>query len=141
MYNKPMLGMDQCQAGIAAMIAEFKKGTNYPPVGMAIVDDTGSLLAYALTDGCRSLLAKNRIKKAYTAAINGVNSEDYGEGLKSRGRNLADMGDDMLSATSGGVVIINPGDGAVLGGIGVAGLPAGPGDQNIALAGLKALNL
>ncbi|MEE8158247.1 MAG: heme-binding protein, partial [Dehalococcoidia bacterium] len=141
MYSKSMLGMEQSQAAIAAMIDEFKMNPSNPPIAMAVVDDVGNLLAYARTDGSRPIISRNAIKKAYTAALRGMSSEDFFEELKGRGWSVADMGDPMLIAVPGGVPVINPGDGAVLGGIGVAGLPPGPGDDNVAEAGLKAMNL
>ena len=140
MYNKSMLGLEQCQAAMNAMIAEFKKDPSNPAIAIAIVDDTGNFLSFARTDGCRPLLVRNSINKAYTSAMSGSNTEQYAERLKSRGSSVADMGDPMLFATSGGGVVHKPGDEAILGGIGVAGLPPGPGDQDIALVGLKALN-
>ena len=141
MYNKAMLGLDQCQAAINAMIAEFKKDPNNSPIAMAIVDDAGNLIHFASTDRCRTNTLRNTIKKSYTAAMGGVDSMAYGERLKSQGRNVSEMGDPMLFPVQGGVVVLNPNDGSVLGGIGVAGLPNGKKDEDIARAGLNAMNL
>ena len=141
MYTKGMLDFDQCQAAMNAMMAEFKKHSDWPPVVMAIVDDTGNLLSYARTDRAHLPITRNAIKKAYTAALNGQSTEVYAERMKDRGWSVADMGDPMLISVPGGIPVINPQDGAVLGGIGVAGLPAGPGDDDLALVGLKAMNL
>ena len=166
MYNKAMLGLDQCQAAINAMIAEFKKDPNNSPIAMAIVDDAGNLIHFAstdrcrtntlrntmaivddagnlihfATDRCRTNTLRNTIKKS-TAAMGGVDSVAYGERLKSQGRNVSEMGDPMLFPVQGGVVILNPIDGSVLGGIGVAGLPDGKKDEDIARTGLNAMNL
>ena len=141
MFNKAVLGMDQCLAAMGAMIAEFKKDPSNPPLAMAIVDDVGNLISFARTDGCRPTLLRNCIRKAYTAALSGDNTEDYAQGLKSHGWNVAESGDPMLIVISGGVAVRNPSDSAILGGIGVSGFPFGPGDQDMALVGLKALNL
>ena len=51
------------------------------------------------------------------------------------------MGDPMLISAQGAVVVHSPGDGAILGGIGVAGLPSGQADEDIAQAGLKAMKI
>ena len=52
MYNKPMISLEQAQTAIAAMIADYNKDTNRKKVDMAVVDDAGSLLAYARMDAC-----------------------------------------------------------------------------------------
>ena len=52
MYEKPMLSLEQAQAAITAMIAEYNKDTNRRKVDMAVVDDAGNLLAYARMDRC-----------------------------------------------------------------------------------------
>ncbi len=142
MYTKSMLGVDQCQAAINAMIAEYKKDPSRPPIAMAIVDDTGNLYSFARTDGARVLLVRNCVKKAYTSAISGADLPAYVERLKSMGTSVADAGDPMfINAMGGGIVIRNPADGTILGGIGVAGLPSGEADEDIAKAGLKAMNI
>ena len=74
MYSKKMLGMEESQAAIAAMIAKFQKNPENPPAAFAVVDDVGLLLAYARTDGSRPIISRNAIKKAYTAALRGMTS-------------------------------------------------------------------
>ena len=39
MYDKPMLSLDQAQAAITAMIADYDKDSNRRKVDMAVVDD------------------------------------------------------------------------------------------------------
>ena len=82
MYDKPMLGLDQTQRAMQAMI---EKATREPdrPVAMAIVDDAGNLLSYARMDKCRPNPQTFAIRKAYTSAMSGQNSADYAERLKS----------------------------------------------------------
>jgi uncharacterized protein GlcG (DUF336 family) len=55
--------------------------------------------------------------------------------------NVTEYGDPMLMVISGGVSIRDPSNKAILGGIGVSGLPYGPGDHEMALVALKAMNL
>ena len=141
MFTKSVLGIDQCQAAINAMMAELKKDANSPAVGLAIVDEMGNLISYARMDGVRPVAAKNAIKKAYTAAIGGADSGAYVERLNGQGRNVAEMGDPMLLPIQGGVVVRHPTDGSILGGIGVAGLPGGHLDENMSRVGLNAMNL
>lgn len=136
MYNKPMLELSQCQDAIDAMIADFNKNSNRRPVDMAIVDDMGNLLAYARLDGChRPTFA---IRKAYTSAIRRMDTVAFADQLNTQGRTLADIGDPQLVNIQGGLVI-ETGDGRLLGGIGVGGLPSGKDDEDIARAGLNAL--
>ena len=136
MYNKPMLSLSQCQAAIDAMVADFNKDPNRRGVDMAIVDDMGNLLAYARMDGChRPTFA---IRKAYTCAARRMDTVAFADQLKTQGRSLADFEDPQLIALQGGLVI-ETGDGRLLGGIGVGGLPSGKADEDIARAGLNAL--
>ena len=136
MYNKPMLSLSQCQAAIDAMIADFNKDPNRRTVDMAIVDDIGNLLAYARMDGChRPTFA---LRKAYTSAVRRMDTVAFADQLKTQGRSLADFNDPQLIALQGGLAI-ETGDGRLLGGIGVGGLPSGKADEDIARTGLNAL--
>ncbi len=151
MYTKQALSLDQCQAAVNAIVAEWGKDSNNPPITVSIVDDAGNLISFARTNGAGPLLGKNCIKKAYTSAMTGASTKvfgkprpgeaDYAAGLQEHGWNVAEMGDPMLMVISGGVCVRNPGDNSILGGIGVSGIPYGPGDHNLALAGLEAMNL
>jgi uncharacterized protein GlcG (DUF336 family) len=141
-YTKNMLSLDQCLAAQSAMLEEFKKDPDNIPIAIAIVDDQGKIITYARTDGSGPMISRNSITKAYTSALNGRSTKEFKERLKAMDRGgVADQADPMFFGSEGGVVVINPSDGKVLGGIGVSGLPAGPGDEDIALVGLKALAL
>ena len=137
MYDKPMLSLEQAQAAIAAMIADYNKDTNRKNVDMAVVDDAGNLLAYARMDRC--LRPTFALRKAYTAAIRGMDTLAFSEALVAQGRSIEAFGDPQLIAIPGGVVVMKKG--AVVGAIGVGGLPSGIDDQSIAQAGLAALSL
>lgn len=137
MYDKPMLSLEQAQAAIAAMIADYNKDTNRKNVDMAVVDDAGNLLAYARMDRC--LRPTFALRKAYTAAIRGMDTLAFSETLVAQGRSIEAFGDPQLIAIPGGVVVMK--EGAVVGAIGVGGLPSGIDDQSIAQAGLAALSL
>jgi glc operon protein GlcG len=66
------------------------------PVAMAIVDGAGVLLAYRQLDGLRMFTRRHAIRKAYTAAITGMNSGQFGEDcLKSRGTTVREIGGDL----------------------------------------------
>jgi len=140
MYEKPMLSLEQAQAAITAMIAEYNKDTNrrkVDMVDMAVVDDAGNLLAYARMDRC--LRPTFGLRKAYTSAVRGMDTLAFSEQLSSQNRSIESFGDAQLIALPGGVVVMK--DGAVVGAIGVGGLPSGIDDQSIAQAGLAALGI
>ena len=137
MYNKPMLSLDQAQNAIKAMIEDYNRDTNRRKVDMAVVDDAGNLLAYARMDRC--LRPTFAIRKAYTSAVRGMDTLAFAEQLSSQGRSVESFGDPQLVAIPGGVAVIN--DGAVVGAIGVGGLPSGLDDEAIAKAGANALGL
>ena len=137
MYNKTMLSLDQAQAAIAAMIDDFNKKPDRSKVDMAVVDDAGNLLAYARMDRC--LRPTFALRKAYTSAIRRMNTADFAEQLRTQGRSLESFGDPQLIALAGGVVVMH--EGAMVGAIGVGGLPSGVADEAIAKVGVQALNL
>ena len=137
MYNKPMLSLDQAQAAITAMIADYNRDTNRRKVDMAVVDEAGNLLAYARMDRC--LRPTFAIRKAYTSAIRSMDTVAFAEQLQTQGRTLESFGDPQLIAIPGGVVVTK--DGAVVGAIGVGGLPSGLDDEAISKAGVQALGL
>ena len=137
MYNKSMISLDQAQAAIKAMIDDYNKDPNRRKVDMAVVDDAGNLLAYARMDRC--LRPTFAIRKAYTSALRSMDTVAFAEQLSTQGRTVVSFGDPQLIAIPGGVVAVK--DGAVVGAIGVGGLPSGLDDESIAKAGLAALNL
>ncbi len=139
MYSKPMLSLEQTQNAINAMIAKAAQEPDRP-VAMAIVDDAGSLLSYARMDNCRPNPQTFAIRKAYTAALSGVDSAVYAERLKSQGRSVTDFGNPNLVSAQGAVVIIDPASGAVLGAIGVSGLAAQE-DEDLSRLGVESLGL
>ena len=123
MYERPQLGLTQALAAISAMLDHANKEPNRP-LAVAIVDDQGNLITYARMDNCRVIPQEFSIKKAYTAAVNGVDTLAYGERLKSQGRSVSDFQNPNLVPAQGGVPILRSSDGAILGGIGVSGLSA-----------------
>lgn len=137
MYDKPMLSLEQAQAAVAAMFADYNNEPNRRKVDMAVVDDSGNLLAYARMDRC--LRPTFAIRKAYTSAVRGMDTLAFAEQISNQNRSIESFGDPQLIAIPGGVVVLK--DGAVVGAIGVGGLPSGIDDESIAKAGLAALNV
>ena len=139
MYDKPMLSLDQTRRAMEEMLDKATQDLAHP-VAIAIVDDNGDIMDFARMDRCRKGPQRMAMRKAYTCAISGQDSKDYAARMASQGRTVAEMGDPMLAAVQGGVVVLHPSTGAILGGIGVSGLAAQE-DEDIANMGLKALGL
>ena len=135
---EPALKLSQVQAAMAAMLAKAQE-TPDAPVAMAIVDATGNLEAYAKMDNLRLFSRRHALRKAYTAAVMGLNTGDHAARLHGQGRSISELGDPNLTHGQGGLVIIQ--DGVILGGIGVGGYPSGQSDEDLARVGLNALNL
>ena len=119
------------------MIDDFNREPDRRKIDMAVVDDAGNLLAYARMDRC--LRPTFALRKAYTSAVRGMNTADFAEQLQTQGRSLESFGDPQLIALAGGVVVMH--EGAVVGAIGVGGLPSGLDDEAIAKVGAQALHL
>ena len=132
------LRMEQVQAAMKAMMDQAMEKPN-EPVAMAIVDAAGNLEAYAKMDNLRIFSRRHAQRKAYTSAIMGVDSGAHAERLQGQGRNIADLGDPMVTHGTGGLVIMK--DGVILGGIGVGGYPSGQADEDLSRVGLNAMKL
>ncbi len=150
MYTKQALSQDQCLAAINAVAEAFKRDHPDAQWTLAIVDDGGNLMAFTRSDGAGPLLGRNVIKKAYTSAMTGASTKVFGQPREGEGDfaaalsehdwNVTEWGDPMLMVISGGIAIKAP-DGSLMGGIGVSGLPYGPGDHDMSLIGIKAMGL
>ena len=137
MPETPSLRFEQVMEAMRAMIG---KAMQLPdePVAMAIVDDTGNLVAYAKMDNLRLFSRRHAIRKAYTAAIMGIDSGAHAQRLHRQGRSISELGDPNLTHGQGGLVIMK--EGVIRGGIGVGGYPSGQRDEDLARVGLEALN-
>lgn len=105
------------------------------PMCIAIVDESGNLIAFERMEGGKVTSTTIAIDKAYTAAAAKRATHEYGQasqpGSPAYGINSAIGG--RLMVVGGGLPVIV--DGAVVGGIGVSsGTPAQ--DQQVAQAGL-----
>lgn len=136
-YQKTVLSLDEAQKAMDRMLQEARKAPNRP-IAIAIADEQGDLVSFARMDKCAPQPPVIARKKAYTAARTRSDTAAYAERLKSQGRSVTEFGDPNLLALQGGVVITNPMDRSVLGGIGVSGLAAEE-DEAIARIGLRAI--
>jgi len=88
---------------------------------VAVVDAHGELVAFLRTDGCKLPSIDIAVNKAFTAAREGVESAVLGARSREEGFPLTNFGDPRYVGWGGGVPIIV--DGAVIGAVGVSGLP------------------
>jgi glc operon protein GlcG len=137
MALKPFISFEQAQAAMSAIIQEATKPGGLP-VAVAIVYDAGNMVAYAQMDNVRLYARRHAFRKAYTAAIMGMDTGTHGEQLKQRGRTVSDYGDPNLTPGVGGVVVRSK-DGVIMGGIGVGGYLER--DEELAGIGLKAMKV
>ena len=132
------LTLDQVQAAMKAMMDQAQ-AMSETPVCMAIVDASGNMEAFAKMNNARVFTRRHAVRKAYTAAILGINSGDWGQNMSNIGQSVSENGDPMVTYEQGGVTIIK--DGFILGGIGVGGLRGHNADEDLAKAGLAAMGL
>ena len=130
------LRYDQVQEAMKAMM-DKARATSETPVCIAIVDASGNMEAFAKMDHARVFTRRHAVRKAYSAAILGINSGDWGSRMKNIGQSVSENGDPLVTYEQGGVVIIK--DGAILGGIGVGGLRGHNADEELAKLGLEAM--
>ena len=104
---------------ITAVQAALEEAGNGAAV--AVVDSHGELLAFLRTDGCPLPSINNAINKAFTAARERVASRALGEASLAEGFAMTNFGDLRYTSWGGGVPIRY--QGAVIGAVGVSGLP------------------
>ncbi len=138
MAEGPVLAFTQIMAAMRAMTDKAME-TPDQPVAMAVVDAAGNLLAYATMDNLRLFSRRSAIRKAYTAAIIGMDSSVWSKQMSEIGRNVSEMGDPNLTVGPGGLVLMK--DGVILGGLGVGGYARGVQDEVLARIGLQAMKL
>ena len=88
---------------------EQAQATSETPVCMAIVDAAGNLEAFAKMDNARLFTRRHAVRKAYSAAVLGINSGAWGQHMTDIGHSVSENGDPMVIYEQGGVVIIQYG--------------------------------
>ena len=131
------LKLDQVQTAMRVMM-ERAQAISDTPVCLAIVDASGNMEAFAKMDNARVFTRRHSVRKAYSAAILGINTSDWEHRMSNIGHSVSENGDPLIIYEQGGVVIIK--DGAILGGIGIGGLPGYNADEDLARIGLQAMN-
>jgi uncharacterized protein GlcG (DUF336 family) len=121
------------EAAIAAMAACNAQGFHG---SVSVVDRRGDLRVQIYGDGARFASPESSRKKAYTSAVRGISSADYGKSLVGAAPAVAGapLADVNMTAQTGGLPIIVDGD--TLAGLGFSGDGGGMKDEGCAAAGI-----
>ena len=119
MPTRPEVSHDQAMRIITHVRDELED--RQAGAAVAVVDPHGELVALLRTDGCPLASIGNAVNKAFTAAREGIESAELGNRSRTEGFPLTNFGDLRYTGWGGGVPITV--GGAVLGAVGVSGLP------------------
>jgi len=132
--QKSGLTLDGAKKVIAAAVAEAKS-RKAPGGAIAVVDDGGNLIALERLDNTFAAGANISIGKARTAALFKRPTKTF-EDIINKGRTaMATLPD--FTPLQGGVPILI--DGQIVGAVGVSGAASAQQDEDLAIAGAKAL--
>ena len=136
-----MLTLQQANQIIAGALAKSKE-RGYQPMGIAVLDASGNLKAFASEDGASMFRFDIARGKAWGAAGMGVSSRTLAQRAKDNPNFFV-----SLAATAGGkflpqtgAVVIKDAQGQVLGAVGASG-GTGDQDEEICIAGVTAAGL
>jgi glc operon protein GlcG len=117
MLERKEIGLEEGHALIARVVDRLDgRGA-----AVAVVDAHGELVAFIRTDACKLPSITIAMNKAYTAAREATASADVGARSREEGFPMTNFGELRFVGWGGGVPIIV--DGAVVGAIGISGLP------------------
>lgn len=132
------LKLEQAQQIIAAALAKAREA-NYRPMGVAVIDDAGHLVAFAREDGASMFRFDVALGKAWAAVGMGASSRVLGQRAKDNPNffvSLAATANGRFLAQTG-AVLIKDAAGQVLGAVGASG-GTGDEDEIICIAGVEA---
>jgi uncharacterized protein GlcG (DUF336 family) len=136
-----VLSLQQANQIIAAALAKSKE-SGYQPMGIAVLDASGNLKAFASEDGASMFRFDIARAKAWGAAGMGVSSRTLAQRAKDNPNFFV-----SLAATSSGrflpqtgAVVIKDAQGKVIGAVGASG-GTGDEDEAICIAGVQAAGL
>jgi glc operon protein GlcG len=128
------LTLDGAKKVIAAAVAEAKS-RNAPGGAIAVVDDGGNLIALERLDNTFAAGANISIGKARTAALFKRPTKAF-EDIINKGRTAMTTLPDFTPLQGGVPILI---DGQIVGAVGVSGAASAQQDEDLAIAGAKAL--
>ena len=132
--EKKSLNLDGAKKAIVAAV-DYAKKNNAPGGVIAVVDEGGNLMALERLDGTFAMGATISIGKARTAVLFKKPTRFFEE-LINKGRTAMTAVDGFTPLIGGIPIVI---DGQVVGGVGVSGAASANQDEELALAGAKAV--
>ena len=132
--EKKGLTLDGAKKVIAAAVAEAKS-KNAPGGTIAVVDEGGNLVAVERLDNTFAAGANISIGKARTAVLFKRPTKFF-EDLINKGRTAMTALNDFTPLQGGIPIIV---DGQTIGGVGVSGAASAQQDEELAIAGARAL--
>lgn len=149
MYQRNILGLKEAQEAIQVMIKEVEsKPDQYWQHGcFAVVDFTGTLVAFARMDGAHAQGVFMAMRKAYTAAIWGKSIVDFCTTIYKPPMDLLSFGTEFTFSRGGEPILTRAAKKVkvsykmpyCVGGIGVGNVGIGEVDEAIAKIGVKYL--
>ncbi len=140
MFQRTFLSLEECRKAADAVLEAARKRDPFFPISVAVVDISGHLSYFTRMDGSFPIQVQLSINKAYTAAIMRRATGAVGEFKKKYNFDTGTFGDAKFTVIAGGICITTK-DGIPLAGIGVSGIPTPEGDEELVVAGPKALDL
>jgi glc operon protein GlcG len=135
--SRPALTRDGAREAVAAAVAEARRLQTTGAI--AVVDAGGFVVALERIDGTFAVASEISIGKARTAAIFGKPTREFEEIVKAGRTPMLALADRVgMTPLQGGVPILVGGQ--VAGAIGVSGAASAQQDEELALAGAKAVS-
>src|ERR1041384_2893312 len=134
--EKKTLSIEGAKKVIAAAVAEAKR-LNAPGGVIAVVDDGGNLMALERIDGTFAAGANISIGKARTSVLFKKPTKVFEDIIKNGRTAMVALPDSFFTPLQGGIPITV--DGQIVGGVGVSGAASAQQDEELAIAGAKAM--
>ncbi|MFM9835837.1 MAG: heme-binding protein [Methylophilaceae bacterium] len=134
--DKKVLTLEGAKKVIAAAVAEAKR-IKAPGGVIAVVDDGGNTMALERLDNTFAAGANISIGKARTAVLFKKPTKVFEDIIKNGRTAMTALPDTFFTPLQGGIPIIV--DGQVVGGVGVSGAASAQQDEELAIAGSKAI--
>jgi glc operon protein GlcG len=131
-----MLTLEGARTIIAAAALEARR-LDAPGGAIAVVDDGGHILAVERWDNTFPAASQISIGKARTAALFRKQTKVFEDAINKGRTAMTALPDTVLTPLQGGVPIVA--GGRVIGAVGVSGAASAQQDEELAIAGIKAL--
>ena len=131
-----MLTLEGAKRVIAGAVAEAKR-VNAPSGAITVVDAGGYMLAFERWDNTFPAAAPVSFGKAHTAALFRKQTKFFEDAINKGRTAMTALPDTILTPLQGGVPIML--DGQTIGAVGVSGAASAQQDEELAMAGVKAL--